>query len=97
MSIGAAELVMRVDIKAMQMHMAKFIDEELAKRAIELKASVEMVVKELDFEKEFREQFEYAAREKIRDWIRVRCAQKAMELMDLYKVDLSVVEKARPS
>jgi hypothetical protein len=87
-------LRMEADVKTMQFRMAQFVDVELAKQKERLQAIAEKVVADFDFEKEVREAFEYAARSRIQDFLRVECGQRAAEILRKFDIKITITPKA---
>jgi len=90
MSDLSVQIRLEADMNAMTLNMARFVDEELAKRAVSLKEIAEKTVSEFNFEKEIREQLAYAANEHIRRLVRARMEYAANEFLKQCDINVDI-------
>lgn len=84
---------LEADMNAMKFNMARFIDAELSGRAEELKAIAEKVVSEFNFEKEFRQQLNYASQDIMRKFVREKMDVAVEEFLRKTSVSLDILGK----
>lgn len=90
------QLRMRLDLERMNFEMVRAVDLELDKRRAEIVATAAKVVKEFDFEKELRAMFEYQARTRIQDALRVEAGKAAYNLLSEWDIEITIKPKERP-